>query len=120
MCISDSDILFIYIRAPLNNTGIILTNFRGNVLNWVTAGSCGFKGARKATPFAAQTVVDMFRTKTIDPREKCREIHLYISGIGPGRETALRGLKKLEKITVIRDITPLPHNGCRPPKKRRT
>nr|YP_009306337.1 ribosomal protein S11 [Caulerpa cliftonii]AOP19241.1 ribosomal protein S11 [Caulerpa cliftonii] len=110
----------IYILAPLNNTGVILTNFQGNVLNWVTAGSCGFKGTRKATPFAAQTVVDIFCTKTISYREKCIEIYLYISGIGPGRETALRKLAKLDKITVIRDITPLPHNGCRPPKKRRT
>lgn len=115
-----TDTLIIYLRAAYNNTAITLTNFHGDVQHWETAGSCGFKGARKATPFAAQTVVNVFSTNTFELRTKCRQIHLYISGIGPGRLTALRALQKFDKITVIRDITPVVHNGCRPPKKRRT
>ena len=143
------DRLIIYIKATFNNTLLTLTNEQGQVLTWASAGSCGFKGARKGTPFAAKKIVEIFIKKSTDYLSKCNQIKIYVCGIGPGRENALRGLEKIgyinkttkqdkklsanttarrlplktlklsNKIILIREITKIPHNGCRPPKKRR-
>lgn len=111
--------LLIYVRVPLNNTGVSLTDFRGRILTYKTSGTCGFKGSQKVTPFAAQIVIDSFLLKAEKYLKKCQEIHIFFSGFGPGREIVLKTLQKMKKVYVIRDITSLPHNGCRPPKKRR-
>nr|AYC63938.1 ribosomal protein S11 [Flabellia petiolata] len=122
--------IIIHIKATFNNTMLTLTDFQGQVLTWASAGSCGFKGARKGTPFAAKKVVDIFLKKSIDYLSRCNQIKIYVCGVGPGRENALRGFEKItdfskqekrmrNKITLIREITKIPHNGCRPPKKRR-
>nr|YP_009519336.1 ribosomal protein S11 [Pseudocodium devriesii]AYC65396.1 ribosomal protein S11 [Pseudocodium devriesii] len=124
-----TDRLIIHIKATFNNTILTLTNFQGQVLTWASAGSCGFKGARKGTPFAAKKVVEVFLKKSMDSFWRCSQIKIYVCGIGPGRESALRGFEKIgestpgrkfpNKILLIREITKIPHNGCRPPKKRR-
>lgn len=132
--------LIIHIKATFNNTLLTLTNFKGQVLIWASAGSCGFKGARKGTPFAAQKVVEIFIKKSNDYLGRCNQIKIYVCGVGPGRENAIRGLgqslkeaiqpkqkkrtnkaryKPSNKITLIREMTKIPHNGCRPAKKRR-
>nr|YP_009518945.1 ribosomal protein S11 [Boodleopsis pusilla]AYC64846.1 ribosomal protein S11 [Boodleopsis pusilla] len=131
----DSPNVIIHIKISFNNTLFTLTNFQGQVLTWTSAGSCGFKGARKGTPFAAKKVVEIFVKKSHDFLVRCQQIKICVCGVGPGRENALRGLgralndifkqekrktkKKNNKITLIREVTKLPHNGCRPPKKRR-
>ena len=139
--------LIIHIKATFNNTLLTLTNFKGQVITWVSAGSCGFKGARKGTPFAAQKVVEIFMKKSNDYLIRCDQIKIYVCGVGPGRENAIRGLaaisktihltqkaktqrlglrpkinkvaKLSNKIVLIREMTKIPHNGCRPTKKRR-
>lgn len=117
--------IIVYIKATFNNTLLTLTNFQGQVLTWASAGSCGFKGTRKGTPFAAKKVVEIFIKKSNNYFSRCNQIKIFVYGIGPGRENALRGLGKIgdktlsKKITLIREITKIPHNGCRPPKKRR-
>ena len=113
-------VLIVYIKATFNNTIITLTDIQGQVFTWVSAGSCGFKGARKSTPFAGKKVVEVFLKKSNDYFSRCNQIKIYVSGIGPGRENALRGFDKMgQKLTLIREVTKIPHNGCRPPKKRR-
>ena len=108
----------LYISSNFNNTIITLTNLRGDTIAWSSAGSCGFKGARKGTPFAAKVVMETILKRCFDFGLK--QIRVSVNGPGPGRETAIRGLQKGElKITLIRDMTPIAHNGCRPPKKRR-
>jgi len=108
----------IYISSSYNNTILTLTDLRGNVLYWATAGSIGFKGSKKATPFAAskvaETIVQAAKKLGIE------KVTVFIKGVGSGRESALRSLaaRGLE-IVAIKDITPIPHNGCRPPKVRR-
>jgi len=108
----------IYISSSYNNTIITLTDLRGNVLYWTTAGNIGFKGTKKATPFAASKVAET----TVQAAKKLgvEKVTVLIKGIGSGRESALRSLaaRGLE-IVAIKDITPIPHNGCRPPKVRR-
>ena len=129
--------LIIHIKATFNNTLLTLTNFKGQVITWVSAGSCGFKGARKASPFAAKKVVEIFIKKSNDYFFRCDQIKIYVCGVGPGRENAIRGLaaisktiqqdkrinkamsKLSNKIVLIREMTKIPHNGCRPTKKRR-
>nr|AYC65771.1 ribosomal protein S11 [Udotea sp. TZ0819] len=116
--------MIIYIKTTFNNTILTLTDLKGQVLTWVSAGSCGFKGFRKGTPFAAKKTVEMFLKKSMDYISRCGLIKIYVSGIGSGRENALRGLGSIEKsnrnkIVVIRETTTISHNGCRPPKKRR-
>lgn len=117
--------IIVYIKATFNNTLLTLTNFQGQVLTWASAGSCGFKGTRKGTPFAAKKVVEIFLKKSNNYFSRCNQIKIFVYGIGPGRENALRGLGKIgdktlsKKITLIREMTKIPHNGCRPPKKRR-
>jgi small subunit ribosomal protein S11 len=108
----------VHIRATFNNTIITVTDPNGNVISWSSAGSCGFKGARKSTPFAAQTAAEAAVRQSID--QGMRRVEVMVSGPGSGRETALRAIQATGVgISLIRDVTPVPHNGCRPPKKRR-
>nr|ASN77490.1 Ribosomal protein S11 [Pedinophyceae sp. YPF-701] len=106
------------IQATFNNTIVTVSTLEGEVLTWSSAGACGFKGARKSTPFAAKTAAEMAAKFCMD--QGMREAHVLVKGPGSGRETAIRGLQEAGlDITLIRDITAIPHNGCRPPKKRR-
>lgn len=108
----------IYIKSNFNNTLITLTNLKGDTIAWSSAGSCGFKGARKGTPFAAKIAIESILKRCFDFGIKY--IKIFINGPGPGRETVIRSLQKGGlQIMLIRDMTPIPHNGCRPPKKRR-
>ena len=107
-----------YIQSSFNNTIITITDPAGNVVCWSSAGRKGFKGARKSTPFAAQVAAEDAARMAGD--QGVRTLTVFVNGPGAGRETALRGLQVAGlKITSIRDITPIPHNGCRPPKRRR-
>ena len=107
-----------HVKATFNNVMITLTDNRGNTLSWATAGKMGFKGSRKNTPFAAQVAAESASKEAFDMG--LRKVDVLIKGPGSGREAAVRALQTagLEVLT-IRDITPMPHNGCRPPKKRR-
>ncbi|OGT08598.1 MAG: 30S ribosomal protein S11 [Gammaproteobacteria bacterium RBG_16_37_9] len=107
-----------YINASFNNTIITITDKSGNVLAWSSAGTCGFKGSRKSTPFAAQIAAE--KVGNIVREYGVKNLELYIKGPGPGRDSASRSLNALGfKIINISDKTPLPHNGCRPRKRRR-
>ncbi|MEQ8974191.1 MAG: 30S ribosomal protein S11 [Coleofasciculus sp. C1-SOL-03] len=107
-----------FIQSTFNNTIVTLSDTRGDVVSWASAGSSGFKGAKKGTPFAAQTAADNAARRAID--QGMRQIEVMVSGPGAGRETAIRALQGAGlEITLIRDVTPIPHNGCRPPKRRR-
>lgn len=108
----------LYIRSSFNNTIITLTNLNGDTIAWSSAGSCGFKGARKGTPFAAKIAIENILKRCFDFGIK--QIKILVNGPGPGRETVIRSLQKVSlQIILIRDMTTIPHNGCRPPKKRR-
>jgi len=108
----------VHIQSTFNNTIVTITDSGGNVLAWSSAGVQGFKGSRKSTPFAAQMAAE-------DAAKKAREhglktVEVYIKGPGPGRESALRALQATGfNVVMIKDVTPIPHNGCRPPKRRR-
>lgn len=107
-----------HIHASFNNTLITITDRQGNTLSWATSGGAGFKGSRKSTPFAAQVAAE----KAGKAAQECgvKNLEVRIKGPGPGRESAVRALNALGlKITHIADVTPVPHNGCRPPKRRR-
>ena len=107
-----------HVHASFNNTIITITDRQGNALSWASAGGAGFKGSRKSTPFAAQVAAETAGRAAQDCGIKNLEVQ--ISGPGPGRESSVRALNALGiKITAISDVTPVPHNGCRPPKKRR-
>jgi small subunit ribosomal protein S11 len=107
-----------HVHASFNNTIIMITDRQGNALSWATSGSSGFKGSRKSTPFAAQIAAEQAGRSAQDCGVKNLEVR--IKGPGPGRESAVRALNAVGfKITSISDVTPIPHNGCRPPKKRR-
>ncbi|MFK0729706.1 MAG: 30S ribosomal protein S11 [Gloeotrichia echinulata GP01] len=107
-----------YIQSTFNNSIVTITDQNGDVISWASAGSSGFKGAKKGTPFAAQTAAESAARRAID--QGMRQIEVMVSGPGSGRETAIRALQGAGlEITLIRDITPIPHNGCRPPKRRR-
>ncbi|MEO0853052.1 MAG: 30S ribosomal protein S11 [Cyanobacteria bacterium J06648_11] len=107
-----------YIQSTFNNTIVTITDPTGAAISWATAGSSGFKGAKKGTPFAAQTAAESAAKTAID--NGMRQIEVMVSGPGAGRETAIRALQAAGlEITLIRDVTPIPHNGCRPPKRRR-
>ena len=107
-----------HIHASFNNTIITITDRQGNALSWATSGGAGFRGARKSTPFAAQVAAEAAGKAAQDVGVKNLEVR--IKGPGPGRESSVRALNALGmKITGITDVTPVPHNGCRPPKKRR-
>lgn len=107
-----------FIQSTFNNTIVTISDTKGDVISWASAGSSGFKGAKKGTPFAAQTAADSAARKAMD--QGMRQIEVMVSGPGAGRETAIRALQGTGlEITLIRDVTPIPHNGCRPPKRRR-
>lgn len=107
-----------YISSTFNNTIVTISDTGGEVVSWASAGSSGFKGAKKGTPFAAQTAAESAARRAID--QGMRQLEVMVSGPGAGRETAIRALQGAGlEITLIRDITPIPHNGCRPPKRRR-
>ena len=107
-----------HIHASFNNTIITITDRQGNALSWATSGGAGFKGSRKSTPFAAQVAAEAAGKAAIDCGIK--NVDVRIKGPGPGRESSVRALNALGiKISSITDVTPIPHNGCRPPKKRR-
>jgi small subunit ribosomal protein S11 len=107
-----------HIQSTFNNTIVTITDANGEAISWASAGSSGFKGAKKGTPFAAQTAAENAARRAID--QGMRQIEVMVSGPGSGRETAIRALQGAGlEITLIRDVTPIPHNGCRPPKRRR-
>ena len=107
-----------HVHASFNNTIVMITDRQGNALSWATAGGSGFRGSRKSTPFAAQVAAERAGNVVKDMGMKNMEV--FIKGPGPGRESAVRALNACGfKITNITDVTPVPHNGCRPPKKRR-
>ncbi len=107
-----------HIQSTFNNTHITVTDVAGNVLCWSTAGGQGFKGSRKSTPFAAQVAAEECAKKALD--HGIRQLAVHVKGPGSGRESAVRALQAQGiRITLIRDVTPVPHNGCRPPKRRR-
>jgi small subunit ribosomal protein S11 len=107
-----------HIRSTFNNTIVTISDVAGEVVSWASSGSSGFKGAKKGTPFAAQTAADAAARRAID--QGMRQVEVMVSGPGSGRETAIRALQGAGlEITLIRDVTPIPHNGCRPPKRRR-
>lgn len=107
-----------YVQSTFNNTIITIADTGGDVISWASAGSSGFKGAKKGTPFAAQTAAEGAARRAME--QGMRQVEVMVSGPGSGRETAVRALQAAGlEITLIRDITPIPHNGCRPPKRRR-
>ncbi|RME34618.1 MAG: 30S ribosomal protein S11 [Gammaproteobacteria bacterium] len=107
-----------HIHASFNNTIITLTDRQGNTLAWVTAGGSGFRGSRKSTPFAAQVAAE--RLAWVQDEFGLKNLDVQVKGPGPGRESAIRALNNIGfRITNISDVTPIPHNGCRPPKRRR-
>ena len=107
-----------YIRSTFNNTLITLTDTEGNVISWGSAGTAGFKGARKGTAFAAQRAGETAARRAVE--NGMRHVEVFIKGPGAGREAAIRSLQASGiMVTSIRDVTPIPHNGCRPPKRRR-
>ena len=107
-----------HIQSTFNNTIVTISDNNGEVISWASAGSSGFKGAKKGTPFAAQTAADGAARRAME--QGMRQIEVMVSGPGAGRETAIRALQGSGlEITLIRDVTPIPHNGCRPPKRRR-
>ncbi len=107
-----------HIQASFNNTLVTLTDMSGNAISWSSAGSLGFKGSRKSTPFAAQMAAETAARGAFD--QGLKTVEVYVKGPGSGREAAIRALQSAGlNITMIKDITPIPHNGCRPPKRRR-
>ncbi|NLA88889.1 MAG: 30S ribosomal protein S11 [Alcaligenaceae bacterium] len=108
----------VHIQATFNNTIITITDRQGNTLSWATSGGAGFRGSRKSTPFAAQVAAESAGREALEYGIK--NLDVRVKGPGPGRESSIRSLNALGiKITSITDVTPLPHNGCRPPKRRR-
>jgi small subunit ribosomal protein S11 len=108
----------VHIQATFNNTIVTITDQTGNVISWGSAGVVGFKGSRKSTPYAAALSADSAAKKAME--HGMRSVAVYVKGPGSGRESALRALQAAGfKISLIRDVTPIPHNGCRPPKRRR-
>jgi len=107
-----------HVHASFNNTIVTITDRQGNALSWATSGGCGFRGSRKSTPFAAQVAAE--KAGEVAKEFGMKNLDVEIKGPGPGRESAVRALNNLGfKITNISDVTPIPHNGCRPPKRRR-
>ena len=108
----------VHIQSTFNNTIVTITDVGGNVVSWSSAGVQGFKGSRKSTPFSAQLAAEDAAKKAMEHGMKTVEV--YVKGPGPGRESALRALQAAGfNVTMIKDVTPIPHNGCRPPKRRR-
>ncbi len=108
----------VFVQATFNNTIVTVTDLNGNTVSWASAGGLGFRGAKKSTPYAAQTTAETAAKKAMD--FGLREVHVFVKGPGVGRESAIRSLGNLGlSVKSIRDITPTPHNGCRPRKSRR-
>ena len=108
----------VHVQASFNNTVVTITDRQGNALSWATAGGAGFRGSRKSTPFAAQVAAE--QAGRVAQENGVKTVEVRIKGPGPGRESAVRSLNALGiKVTNIVDVTPIPHNGCRPPKRRR-
>ena len=108
----------VHIQSTFNNTIVTVTDTQGNAVSWASAGEMGFRGSRKSTPFAAQTAAETAAKVAIDYGMKTVEV--YVKGPGSGREAAIRALQTVGlEVTMIKDVTPIPHNGCRPPKRRR-
>lgn len=107
-----------HIHSTFNNTLVTITDTHGAVISWASAGGMGFKGSRKGTPFAAQTAAESVAKKAIE--HGMRQVEVYVKGPGAGREAAIRSLRAAGlNVSLIKDVTPIPHNGCRPPKRRR-
>jgi small subunit ribosomal protein S11 len=107
-----------HIKSTFNNTMISITDKRGNAISWASAGTVGFKGSRKSTPFAAQQAAESAAKAAME--HGLKEVECYVKGPGAGREAAIRSLQAAGlEVSVIKDVTPIPHNGCRPPKRRR-
>ena len=108
----------VHIRSSFNNTMVTCTDMQGNALSWASSGEMGFRGSRKSTPFAAQTAAETAAKAAMEHGLKTVEV--YVKGPGQGREAAIRALQGVGlEVTLIKDVTPVPHNGCRPPKRRR-
>jgi small subunit ribosomal protein S11 len=108
----------VHVAASFNNTMVTITDAQGNAISWSSAGAMGFKGSRKSTPYAAQVAAEDAGRKAME--HGMRTVEVSVSGPGSGRESALRALQAIGfTVTSIRDVTPIPHNGCRPPKRRR-
>jgi small subunit ribosomal protein S11 len=107
-----------HIYATFNNTIVTMTDLQGNVVTWATTGTCDFKGSRKSTPYAARMAAQQAAKQAMD--HGMREVDIFVKGPGPGREASIRALQGAGlRVRSITDVTPIPHNGCRPPKKRR-
>ncbi|MGH2376587.1 MAG: 30S ribosomal protein S11 [bacterium] len=107
-----------HVRSSFNNTLVTITDPRGNVVAWASAGTSGFKGSRKGTPFAASVAAETAARKAME--HGVRQVEVYVRGPGAGREAAIRSLQAAGlEVNLIKDVTPVPHNGCRPPKRRR-
>jgi small subunit ribosomal protein S11 len=107
-----------HIRSTYNNTIITLTDVNGNAISWASAGELGFKGSKKSTPFAAQMAAETAAKLAVD--QGLKTVEVFVKGPGQGRESAIRALQTAGlEITLVKDVTPIPHNGCRPPKRRR-
>jgi small subunit ribosomal protein S11 len=108
----------LHIHSTFNNTIVTISDLQGNTLAWASAGQCGFKGSRKGTPFAAQVAAESVARRAAELG--MRSVQVYVKGPGSGRESALRSLQAAGfTVSIIKDVTPIPHNGCRPPKRRR-
>jgi small subunit ribosomal protein S11 len=108
----------VHIKSSFNNTIVSITDQEGNVLSWASAGNAGFKGSRKSTPFAAQMAAEQAARRAME--HGVRKVDVVVKGPGSGRETAIRSIQNVGiEVTGIKDVTPVPHNGCRPPKRRR-
>jgi small subunit ribosomal protein S11 len=108
----------VHIRSSFNNTMVTVTDLNGNAISWASSGGMGFRGSRKSTPFAAQTAAETAAKAAMEHGLKTVEV--YVKGPGGGREAAIRALQSVGlDVTMIKDVTPIPHNGCRPPKRRR-
>ena len=108
----------VHIRSSFNNTMVTVTDLNGNALSWASSGGLGFRGSRKSTPFAAQSASETAAKLAME--HGLKKVEVYVKGPGSGRESAIRALETVGlQITLIRDVTPIPHNGCRPPKRRR-
>ncbi|MFH1045933.1 MAG: 30S ribosomal protein S11 [Candidatus Omnitrophota bacterium] len=116
--LTDISICIAHIQATFNNTIITITDLKGNAVAWASSGVVGFKGSKKSTPFAAQVAAENVARRAKEMGVK--QVEIFISGPGSGRESAIRAIQAAGlSITAIRDVTPIPHNGCRPPKRRR-
>ena len=108
----------VHIQSTFNNTIVTITDVYGNAISWASAGELGFKGSRKSTPFAAQSASETAAKAAVE--HGLKSVEVYVKGPGPGRESAIRALQTAGlEVTMIKDVTPIPHNGCRPPKRRR-